>query len=149
MTSAVARSPHPAFPVLLAGTVGGVAMIPVGMLIRHAAGGTVNVYGELVVERLLGHVARWALFVEHMLVSWVLAIPLVLLAARLDRGIVAAGLAYGVAIWLVVNALALPWLFGRPTPWALGWPAIWPSLVVHAVYGLAAATALTPRNPRT
>jgi hypothetical protein len=129
--------------VLRAGVIGGVAMIPVGLLIRHLAGGTVNVYGELLLERLLGAVTAPALLVEHFLVSWVLALPLVLVAARLrGRVLVALGLAYGVAIWAVVNSLALPWVFERSTPWALGWPAIWPSLTVHAVYGLAAACSL-------
>ncbi len=33
----------------------------------------------------------------------------------------------------------LPWLIGRPTPWAVGWHAMWPSLTVHAVYGVVTA----------
>jgi hypothetical protein len=33
-------------------------MIPIGLAIRYRFGGTVNVYGELVVERALGHWQR-------------------------------------------------------------------------------------------
>lgn len=134
---------------LFAGTVGGLAMIPVGLAIRHLAGGSVNVYGELVVEWLLGRVAPWSLFLEHFLVSWTFAVPVVALASRLSGGLLlATGLGYGVAIWIVVNSLALPWVFERPTPWTLGWPAVWPSLTVHAVYGVAAAATLARLHPR-
>lgn len=51
------------------------------------------------------------------------------------------GLTYGAAIWVVLNSLMLPVLFGRPTAWRIGWPAIWPSLTVHLVYGVATAAA--------
>jgi len=132
--------------VALAGLAGGLAMIPVGLVIRHLAGGSVNVYGELVVERLLGVASRPALVAEHVLVSLVLALPLVLAAGRVaGRFLVGLGVAYGAAIWLVLNSLALPWAFGRATPWTLGWAAIWPSLTVHVVYGLAAASSLRER----
>lgn len=134
---------------LRAGTIGGLAMIPVGLAIRFGFGGTVNVYGELVVERMLGRVFPLALFIEHFLIGWVLAVPPVLFAYK--QGInapIAAGAAYGAAIWLVINSLALPFLFGRPTPWQIGWPAIRPSLVVHIVYGAATCLALV-QPPRS
>jgi hypothetical protein len=36
---------------------------------------------------------------------------------------------------VIINSLALPVLFGDPTPWQLGVEFIYPSLVVHLVYG--------------
>lgn len=54
-----------AMRALRAGTIGGLAMIPAGMAIRFGFGGTVNVYGELVVERLLGRVLPLALFIAQ------------------------------------------------------------------------------------
>ena len=53
------------------------------------------------------------------------------------------GLVYGLSYYLVVNALALPWIFGDAFPWQLGWSYIYPSLVVHLVFGLS--IALTAR----
>ena len=121
-----------------AGTMGSVAMIPVGLAIRRGLGGAVNVYGELVVERLLGRVVPWALAVEHVLISWVLALPVVWMVRRWpDVRAVPAGVVYGAAIWGVINSFSLPLLFGRPTPWEVGWSAIWPSLTVHVVYSVA------------
>ncbi len=58
---------------LSAGTIGSLAMMPVGLAIRTSVGGTVNVCGELVVAGVLGRVVPWALFVEHMLISWIVA----------------------------------------------------------------------------
>lgn len=127
---------------IAAGTCGGLAMIPVGLGLRLGLGRAVNVYGELVVQTLLGRAYLWALVVEHVLISWALAAPLVLLAPRVRRGpFLIVGLTYGAAIWVVLNSLMLPVLFGRPTAWRIGWPAIWPSLTVHLVYGVATAAA--------
>lgn len=124
---------------LAAGAVGGLAMIPAGLALRFGLGQRVNVYGEMVVQTLLGQVSPWALLFQHALVSWVLAVPLVLARRRAPRVPASVtGLAYGAGLWLVVNSLSPPLLFGRPTPWQLGWSAIWPSLTVHLVYGAAA-----------
>ena len=134
---------------LVAGTAGGLAMIPVGLALRFGLDQRVNVYGELVVQTLLGQVSPWALLLQHALVSWVLALPLAL--ARMEASSVpalATGLAYGAGLWLVINSLSLPLLFGRPTPWQLGWSAVWPSLIVHLVYGAAAAWVSRVRHPR-
>jgi len=69
-----------------------------------------------------------------------MALPLVALLPTLGRvGPSLLGALYGAGIWLVVNSISLPLVFGRLTPWALGWPAMWPSLAVHVVYGLVAA----------
>ena len=53
------------------------------------------------------------------------------------------GLLYGLAYYVAVNALALPWLFDDAFPWQLGWSTIYPSLVVHLVFGVS--IALTAR----
>lgn len=124
-------------------------MLPIGLALR-AAGHPVNVYGELVVQTVLGQVYPWALLVEHSLISWSLAWPLVwLLRYRPQTSSFGLGLAYGAAIWVVVNSLALPAVFGRPTPWQMGWPAIWPSLTVHLVYGVMAALVARRLHPST
>lgn len=125
----------------IAGIAGGVAMIPFGLLLRRILGYSLNVYGELLVQTILGRVSPWALAVEHFLISWGMALPLVALLARRRRGSpLLLGSLYGAGIWVVVNSLLLPVAFGRPTPWRLGWPAIWPSLLVHVIYGAVAAT---------
>ncbi len=127
----------------MAGLVGGIAMVPVAIVLKRVLGYPLNVYGELVVERILGRSSIPALAVEHLVISWFLAIPLAALVQRFGRGVpVWAGVVYGAAIWVVLNSLALPALFSRPTPWTLGWPAIWPSLAIHVLYGVATATAL-------
>jgi len=40
-------------------------------------------------------------------------------------------------------SVALLWFFGDPTPWQLGFETIYPSLLVHTIYGLS--VALTSR----
>lgn len=121
--------------VFLAGLAGGLAMVPFGMAAR-LLGASVNVYGELMLLRLVGHVSSILLLIEHLLLSWVMAIPLVIgLHLASHRLAVIIGLGYGAATWLVVNSLALPMLFGQPTPWQIGWSAIWGSLLVHLVFG--------------
>lgn len=124
---------------VLAGLAGGLAMIPVGLVAR-GLGASVNVYGELVVQQLLGRLEPIALLVEHLLVSWAMAVPLVaVLRLARHRHAAAIGLTYGAAAWLSVNALALPIVFGRPMPWTIGWSAVWGSWLVHLAFGLAAA----------
>lgn len=124
----------------VAGIAGGAAMIPFGLVLRRAFGYSLNVYGELLVRTILGRVPPWALAVEHLLVSWGMALPLVALLAWKRRGSpLLLGPLYGATLWLVVNSLLLPVAFGRPTPWRLGGSSIWPSLTVHVVYGAIAA----------
>ena len=133
---------------VVAGTAGAVAMIPVGLAILQVPGATANVYGELLAHQLFGATTWSALFAVHMLVGWLAALPVVAAGWLLARAAarppgagwaLLAGLIYGAGMWLVVNSMMLPWLYGRPNPWALGWPAIWPSLLVHLVYGAVTA----------
>jgi uncharacterized membrane protein YagU involved in acid resistance len=125
-----------------AGTLGGLAMIPPGLLLK-AAGYSVNVYGELLLRVVLGRVLPGAMVVQHLAVSVSMAVPFVAFAAgRPGRHLLPLGAAYGTLAWLLVNSCALPIAFGRPTPWALGFDAIWPSLLGHVVYGLALGTVV-------
>lgn len=127
---------------IVAGTIGGVAMIPYGLLLLLVLKLNVNVYGALLARLLFGQSAPWSLGLVHFGTSWVLALPLVwLLAWRGDRPAWLVGAAYGALIWLAFNSLLLPILFNRPTAWQLGWSAIWPSLSVHLVYGVVTAVA--------
>ncbi len=123
---------------LIAGMVGSLAMVPFGILLR-ATGHRVNVYGELLIQTLLGHPSPVAMFVQHLAIGGASAVPLAFLLRRTRAAPLPLGLAYGAAMWVAVNSFALPLAFGRATPWQLGWEAIWPSLLVHLVYGIATA----------
>ncbi len=115
-------------------------MIPVGLVLRRVMGRSLNVYGELLLQVLVGRVTLGGLLLEHFAISLGMAVPLVAALPRLGgAGWALPGAVYGAGLWLAVNSISLPLAFGRPTPWELGWAAIWPSLAVHVVYGLAAA----------
>lgn len=126
-----------------AGALGGISMVPVG-LVLNATGFQVNKYGELLLEKVLGQFLYSAMAIEHFAISIAMAVPLVaLLTLRRQRHPILLGLGYGAAIWFVVNSLALPIAFGQSTPWQLGVNALWPSLLVHVVYGLVVAAVAT------
>lgn len=127
---------------IVAGTIGGLAMIPYGLVLLLVLKLDVNVYGALLARLLFGRPAPWSLGLVHFATSWGLALPLVyLLAWRGDRSAWEVGAAYGALIWLTFNSLLLPILFNRPSAWQLGWSAIWPSLSVHLLYGVVTAEA--------
>lgn len=126
-----------------AGLLAGAAMMPFGISLR-AFGHPVNVYGELVVRSVLGSAPIMAMLVLHAAVSIALAVPFVSFAPR--RRLVLHGAAYGAASWAIVNATILPLWFGRPTAWALGLSAVWPSLLVHIVYGVVLGVATARRE---
>lgn len=131
--------------VVGAGFVGAVAMVPVGLALS-AAGFEVNRYGELLAEQLTGSRRPAVLFALHLVIGVVSVVPLAVAAAAALRPrrmiMLVGGAVYGAAYWLGVNALALPLLYDRPFPWMEGVASVWPSLLVHVVYGLAAALAL-------
>jgi uncharacterized membrane protein YagU involved in acid resistance len=95
-------------------------------------------------------------FLQHLAISWVVAVPLLLLLGRFsrERDRLLVGLAYGGAFYVAVNSLALPLAFGDPTPWRLGFAVVAPSLWIHLVYGFTVAwlarparvLALTPKS---
>lgn len=126
---------------LRSGTLAGLAMVPFAALFR-AVGLRINEYGRKTLELVVGNVApplHYALtLAQHLLISWVVAVPLLWLLARIDgrRTRVLVGALYGAAFYVVVNAWALPLYFGDPTPWALGMETVVPSLAIHLVYGV-------------
>ena len=135
---------HLAREALRSGTLAAVVMMPFGLAFR-ALGLRVNEYGMKTIAALFGAVsprAGFALFVvEHFLIAWTAAVPL-LLALRLAPEKfppLLVGAAYGAGFYGVVNSLALPWLFGDPTPWQLGFAVVAPSLTVHLAYGISIA----------
>lgn len=134
------RAATVAWHSVAAGTLGGLVMIPPGLFLK-AAGHSVNVYGELLLRSVFGQVLPSAMAVEHLAISAAMAVPFVVVATgwpgRLRRHLLSFGAGYGALSWLAVNSFTLPVAFGRPTPWAVGFDAIWPSLLVHVLYGLA------------
>ena len=87
-------------------------------------------------------------FVEHIIISWFAAIPLLFLLAKIgNRSRVLLGALYGAAFYVIVNSLLLPLAFGDSTPWTLGFDTIYPSVVVHLVFGIT--VALTAPQPRS
>lgn len=123
------------------GTIAGLAMIPFAAVFR-ASGLRVNEYGRKTLELAFGELAApfhfLLTFVQHLLISWVAALPLLWWIGRIaDRPRrIGAGAVYGAGFYAVVNAFALPRLFGDPSPWALGVDTVYPSFVIHVVFGV-------------
>lgn len=139
---------------LRSGTLAGLAMIPFAALFR-ARGLRVNEYGRKTLELVVGDVSpalHYVLtFAQHLLISCVAAIPLLLVFSRIDgrptRLLV--GALYGAAFYVVVNSFALPLYFGDRTPWELGVETVYPSLAIHVVYGIVlGATVRAPHRFR-
>lgn len=138
-----------ALEALRSGTVASLAMMPFGLFFKWR-GLRVGHYGPKVGEALFGlQPDPWMavlLLAQHFVIGWLSAVPLLWFWLwRAPRPIrISDGLLYGLAYYLAVNALALPGLFGDVFPWQLGWSTIYPSLVVHLVFG--ASIALTARR---
>jgi hypothetical protein len=134
---------------LRAGTVAGLAMIPFAALFR-SLGLRVNEYGRKTLALVVGDVGpplhEVLTFVQHMLISWFAAIPLLWLLGQIGdrRTRVALGALYGAAFYVVMNSLALPLLFGDRTPWQLGFATVYPSLAIHLVYGIVVGWMARP-----
>ena len=79
----------------------------------------------------------WMLFVQHLVIGWLSAIPLlvILRCASATRRPVITGAVYGAAYYVAVNFLALPIYFGDLTPWQVGLSTIYPSLIGHIIFG--------------
>lgn len=132
---------------VLVGLLGGGAMVPVGLVLRHGFGQPVNVYGELTAGLLFGSTGPAALLATHVLVSVALAVPLVAVCGqRACRGWLV-GTAWGIATWLVLNTWLLPAYFGRPSPW-IAWTGLWAGLLIHVVYGSVAGWGAGRFGPR-
>ena len=123
-----------------AGTVGALAMMPAGFLFRILEM-RVGHYGPKFASLYLQAPGPVALFIQHLVLGWVSAVPLCLLPLhRLPlRRVLAVGSLYGAAYYVAINSLALPLYFEDPLPWGLGPAVVIPSLVVHVVFGAAVA----------
>lgn len=134
---------------LRCGTIAGVAMIPFAAVFRMR-GLRINEYGRKTLALLVSDVSpplhTLLTFLQHIVISWFAAVPLLLvLAAIADRRQrLLVGSLYGAGFYVLVNSLALPFLFGDPTPWTLGLPVVYPSLVVHLVFGSVVALTARP-----
>ena len=136
--------------VLWSGTIGGLAMIPFAAVFR-ACGLRVNEYGRKTLVLLVGEqsppVYYLLTFIQHIVISWIAAVPLLFLLGRArNQPRVLVGALYGVAFYCGVNSLFLPLAFGDPTPWSLGFSTVYPSFLLHLVFGII--VALTAREPR-
>lgn len=124
------------------GTIASVAMIPFGFLFQ-LLGLRVGHYGKKLLEVFFTELPeltfRLLMIVQHFVIGWISAAPLlivlVLLKHRLPRWSV--GGIYGAAYYVVLNSLALPLSFGDRTPWQLGFSVIYPSLIIHIVFGVS------------
>ena len=131
------------------GTIASLVMIPFGLLFK-ALGLRVGHYGPKLGEFIFGSQPEpWIqalLLVQHLVIGWLSALPLLLVwrwtSPRSPS--LADGLLYGALYYLSINALALPTIFGDAFPWQLGWSYVYPSLVVHLVFGLSLAVTARP-----
>ncbi|OFW78855.1 MAG: hypothetical protein A2201_04540 [Alicyclobacillus sp. RIFOXYA1_FULL_53_8] len=128
------------------GILGGLAIVPYGMVLLFWLHAHVDVYGTKTLQLLVAKPTPLLEFVQHMVISYAFAIPYVWALEQMrswhnrSRTFhLLLGAAYGLLIWSAVNSLMLPVLFHDKTPWQLGWYAIWPSLTGHVVYGIVVA----------
>lgn len=119
------------------GTIAALVMMPFGLLLKFLDL-RVGYYGPKLGALLFGDPTRFVLFLQHLVLGWVSALPLLLILVLL-HGVavpVVIGAAYGLAYYVVVNSFALPLFFGDPTPWQLGFSFIYPSVLIHLVFGV-------------
>lgn len=115
-------------------------MVPFAAAFR-LRGLRINEYGRKTLELVVGDVSPWLhdalTFAQHLVISWIAALPLLVFVRHIadSRLRVLAGATYGAGLYVVLNSWALPFAFGDPTPWQLGFDMVYPSLVVHVVYG--------------
>lgn len=123
---------------LRSGTIASLVIVPLAPLFTWM-GLRIGHYGPKFAALFIEHPQQWMLFVQHMVIGWISAIPLlwVLAATPAGRHPLIVGAAYGAAYYVAVNSLALPLFFGDPTPWQLGWATVLPSLIGHVVYGVS------------
>ena len=130
---------------LRSGTIASLVIMPLGWLFR-AMGLRIGYYGPKFAAQFIDNPQPWQLFVQHLLIGCISALPLLLILVRtsVPSWSLFAGAVYGAAYYVLVNSLALPLYFGDPTPWQLGWATIYPSLIGHMVFG--ASIGLTARR---
>jgi len=127
------------------GTIASLVMMPFGFLFK-LLGLRVGYYGPKLAVLLFGEPTWVVLLVQHFVIGWVSAFPLLLILKRFQSlaAPAAIGAVYGLAYYVIVNSLALPMFFGDATPWQSGFNVIYPSLLVHLAFG--ASIGLTARG---
>lgn len=119
------------------GTIASLAIVPLSPLFK-ALVLRIGHYGPQFAGLYLDDPQPWQIFLQHLVIGWLSALPLLVLllwAPRASRWPLAAGAAYGALYYVAVNSLALPLYFADATPWQMGWPTIWPSLAGHILFG--------------
>jgi uncharacterized membrane protein YagU involved in acid resistance len=127
------------------GTIASLVIVPLSPLFK-AAGLRIGHYGPKFAALFFDDPQPWLLFIQHLVIGWLSAMPLLIVLTRTDAAQwpVLAGAAYGALYYVVVNSLALPIYFGDPTPWQLGAATILPSLAGHIIFG--ASIGLTSKR---
>jgi uncharacterized membrane protein YagU involved in acid resistance len=131
------------------GTIASVAMIPFGFMFQ-LLGLRVGHYGKKLIEVFFTGLPemefRLLMFIEHFVIGWLSAAPLLILLVLSKSRFPAwsVGAIYGVAYYVILNSLFLPLSFGEKTPWELGFSVMYPSLIIHIVFGVS--IALTSRH---
>lgn len=124
----------------ISGVVGAIAMMPAGFVFR-ALEMRVGHYGPKFAALYLENPGPAALFIQHLVLGWISALPLCVLPLhRIPLlTVLIIGSLYGVVYYGAINSLALPIYFGDPLPWSFGPAVIFPSLMVHIIFGAAVA----------
>ena len=127
------------------GSIASLLIVPLSPLFK-ALGLRIGHYGPKFAGLFVDDPQPWMLFVQHMVIGWLSALPLLIILVRTGaaRLPLTTGAAYGGAYYVLVNSLALPVFFGDPTPWQIGWSTIYPSLIGHIIFG--ASIGLTSRR---
>jgi uncharacterized membrane protein YagU involved in acid resistance len=127
------------------GTIAALVIVPLSPLFK-AMGLRIGHYGPKFAALFFNDPQPWLLFVQHLVVGWLSALPLLVLLLRTHAGTrpILGGALYGAAYYVAVNSLALPLYFEDPLPWQLGAATVLPSLIGHIIYG--ASIGLTSRR---
>ena len=126
------------------GTIASIAMIPFGFLFQLLEL-RVGHYGKKLLEVFFADLPpltfRLLMFIEHFTIGWLSAAPLLILLVLIKNRFPAwpVGAIYGVVYYVVLNSLLLPLSFGDRTPWELGFSVMYPSLIIHIVFGISIA----------
>jgi len=133
------------FESFRSGTIASLVIVPLSPLFK-AAGLRIGHYGPKFAALFFDNPQPWLLFLQHLVIGWVSALPLLVILARTSAGKLPllAGVVYGAAYYGAVNSLALPVYFGDPLPWQLGAATVLPSLIGHILYG--ASIGLTSKR---
>lgn len=118
------------------GTIASLVIVPLSPLFK-AAGLRIGHYGPKFAALFVDDPQPWLLFMQHLVIGWVSALPLLVILARTGAGgqPVLSSAVYGAAYYVLVNSLGLPFYFGDLLPWQLGSATVLPSLVGHIIYG--------------